>query len=153
MTRTTVPTTHAEPSSGTAGPPTHVPQFAAAGALLEALAAQDFERLGDSLTATARLRALLPGRAAEWEGRDAITQQITRWFGDTESFDLVDATVGEVGGRVHLRWRLRLQAERLGPGSFVVEQQVYADSDLAQRGRLDRLDLLCTGYRPDHGDG
>ena len=132
---------------------TQTPQFAAAAALLEALADQDFPRLAQALTQGARLRALLPGGVRQWEGRDTVARQLEVWFGDTTAFDLVDATVGEVGGRVHLRWRLRLQADRLGPGSFVVEQQVYADADRDQAGRLDRLDLLCTGYRPDHADG
>ncbi len=131
---------------------TQTPQLAAAGALLEALADQDFPRLGQALTGDARLRALLPSGVREWQGRDTIAQQLATWFGDTTAFDLVDATVGEVGGRVHLRWRLRLQADRLGAGTFVVEQQVYADTDRDQDGRLDRLDLLCTGYRPDHAD-
>lgn len=129
------------------------PQFAAAGAFLEALADQDFARLGLSLTEDARLRALLPSAVRELEGRARIAQQLAAWFGDTTDFELVDATVGEVGGRVHLRWRLRLRADRLGPGSHVVEQQVYADADRDRAGRLDRLDLLCTGFRPDRADG
>src|SRR5262249_34222803 len=65
-------------------------------------------------------------------------------------FQPVETTVGEVGGRLHLRWRLRLKAERLGAGWFVVEQQAYADTDEA--GRIDRLDPLCTGYPPEDGD-
>jgi hypothetical protein len=52
---------------------------------------------------------------------------------------------------LHLRWRLRLQAERLGPGWCTVEQQAYADTD--GDGRIARLDLLCTGYRPEGTDG
>jgi hypothetical protein len=48
---------------------------------------------------------------------------------------------------LHLHWRLRLRAERLGAGWFTVEQQVYADTDGS--GRIVRLDLLCTGYRPE----
>jgi hypothetical protein len=73
------------------------------------------------------------------------------WFGDTGDFDLVEATVGEVGGRLRLRWRLRLRAERLGPGWFTVEQQAYAGT--AEDGRIARLDLLCTGYRPEGSNG
>ena len=62
----------------------------------------------------------------------------------------MEATVGEVGGRLRLHWRLRLQAERLGTGWFTVEQQAYADA--TDGGRIARLDLLCTGYRPEPGD-
>ena len=131
------------------GAATAVPQFALAGVFLEGLSAQDFARLGDALAADACLRALLPSGLREWAGADAIADRFARWFGDTQDFDLVEATVGEVGGRLHLHWRVRLQAERLGAGWFIVEQQVYADTDGG--GRIARLDLLCTGYRPEGG--
>ena len=127
-----------------------VPAFALAGLFLEGLAAQDFTRLGDALTADARLRALLPKGLREWTGAEAIAGAFARWFGDTEDFELVEATVGEVGGRLHMHWRVRLQAERLGTGWFTVEQQAYADTD--NGGRIVQLDLLCTGYRPEGDD-
>ncbi len=124
-----------------------MPQSALAGSFLEGLAAQDFARLGDALAADACLRALLPSGLREWAGADAIAHRFARWFGGTEDFDLVEAAVGEVGGRLHLRWRLRLRAERLGTGWFTVEQQGYADT--GEDGRITRLDLVCTGYRPE----
>ncbi len=127
-----------------------VPQFARAGSLLEGLAAQDFAQLGSALAADARLRALLPPGLREWTGAQVIADQFASWFGDTQDFDLVEATVGEVGGRLHLHWRLRLRAERLGTGWFTVEQQAYADTDGG--GRIAQLDLLCTGYRPEGDD-
>ena len=125
------------------------PQFALAGSFLEGLAAQDFTKLSGALAPGVRLRALLPPGLMEWAGAEVIAGRFARWFGDTEDFELLEATVGEVGGRLHLHWRLRLRAERLGAGWFTVEQQVYADTD--ESGRLARLDLLCTGYRPEGG--
>ncbi|HEU5391652.1 MAG TPA: hypothetical protein VFV73_37705 [Streptosporangiaceae bacterium] len=127
------------------------PEFALAGAFLESLATQDFAGLGGALTAGTRLRALLPAGLRERTGAEAITGVFTHWFGDTEDFGLVEATVGEVGGRLRLHWRLRLRAERLGRGWFTVEQQAYADTD--ESGRIARLDLLCTGYRPGDRHG
>jgi hypothetical protein len=114
---------------------------------VEGLAAQDFSRLGAALAPGATLRALLPGGPREWAGAEVVAERFASWFGDTEAFDFVDATVGEVAGRLYLRWRLRLQAERLGAGWFTVEQQAYADT--ADNGQIARLDLLCTGYRPE----
>ncbi len=128
-----------------------LPESAAAGSLLEGLAAQDFTRLGGALAADARLRALLPSGLMEWTGAEAIAHRFARWFGDTEDFELVEAAVGEVGGRLHLNWRLRLRAGRLGAGWFTVGQQAYADTD--ESGRIAQLDLLCTGYLPEGGHG
>ncbi len=127
-----------------------VPAFARAGSFLEGLAVQDFAGLGGALDAGARLRALVPSGPFERTGAEAIAGQFARWFGSTENFELVEATVGEVGGRLWLRWRVRLRAERLGAGWFTVEQQAYADA--GEDGRITRLDLLCTGYCPEGGD-
>src|SRR5258707_1220888 len=102
------------------GAATGVPQSAVAGSFLEGLAAQDFARIGGALPADARLRALLPSGPREWAGAEAIADRFARWFGGTEDFELVEAAVGEVGGRLHLHWRLRLRAERLGAGWFTV---------------------------------
>jgi hypothetical protein len=123
------------------------PKSASAGSFVQGLAAQDFAELGGALAARACMRALLPSGLREWAGAEAIADRFARWFGDTEDFELMEATVGEVGGRLHLHWRLRLRAERLGNGWFTVEQQAYADTD--ESGRIARLDLLCTGYRPE----
>jgi hypothetical protein len=128
-----------------------VPQFALAGSFLEGLAAQDFGRVGKVLAADVKLRALLPRGLREWTGAETIAAVFATWFGDSEDFELLEAGVGEVGGRLHLHWRLRLQAERLGPGWFTVEQQAYADAGVG--GRIGRLDLLCTGYRSENSNG
>jgi len=132
------------------GAATAAPRFAPAGLFLESLAAQDFARLGDALTADARLRALLPGGPGEWTGAEAIAAQFARWFGDTEDFEFADAGIGEIGDRLHMHWRLRLRAERLGAGWFTVGQQAYAKT--SDGGRIARLDLLCTGYRREDDD-
>src|SRR5215831_7194890 len=126
-----------------------VPQSGCASAFLDSLAAQDFARLGGTLAADARMRALLPAGPGEWTGADAIAHRFDRWFGGTEDFDLVEAGAGPVGDRLHLHWQVRLRAERLGAGWFIVEQQAYADT--GEDGRLARLDLLCTGYRSEAG--
>jgi len=122
---------------------------ASAGSFVAGLAAQDFAQLRGGLAAGACLRALLPSGLWEWAGAEAIAHRFARWFGDTEDFEFIEGAVGEVGGRLHLHWKLRLRARRLGPGWFTVEQHAYADTD--ESGRITRLDLLCTGYRPEAG--
>ncbi len=124
-----------------------VPEPAVAESFVRGLAAQDFAELGGALAADACLRALLPSGLRQWAGSETIADRFARWFGDTTAFELVEAAVGEFGGLLHLHWRLRLQAERLGPGWFTVEQQAYADTD--ESGRIAGLDLLCTGFRSE----
>jgi hypothetical protein len=148
LARTNGSMTTTAPGHGAA---TAVPRFALAGSFLEGLAAQDFGQLGDALTADAHLRALLPSGLREWTGAEVIADRFAGWFGDTEDFELVNATIGEVGGRLHLHWRLRLRAARLAVGWFTVEQHAYADT--GDGGRIARLDLLCTGYRPENKNG
>jgi hypothetical protein len=80
----------------------------------------------------------------ECDGADQVKATFTAWFGDVDEFELVDATVAKVGPRLHMRWRVRVKAERLGEGWFVVEQQAYADTDHDRRIRS--LSLLCSGY-------
>jgi hypothetical protein len=116
-----------------------------AGAFLEGLAAQDFSRIAATLDDDAHLTALVPSGFKQWHGPDQIGATFRRWFGDVDEFDLVDASVGKVGQRLHLRWRARVQAPaRFGVGCFVVEQQVYADT--GPDGRLAQLFLLCSGF-------
>jgi len=125
-------------------------RLAAPGAFVAGLVAQDFVRLGGALAPDAHLRALLPAGLREWTGADVIADRFAGWFGETERFDGLESAVAEVGGRVHLRWRLRLEAERLGPGAYVVEQVGYADVDA--RGRIAGLDLVCTGFLRERSD-
>jgi hypothetical protein len=127
-----------------------MPRSECASAFLDSLVAQDFARLGGTLAADARLRALLRSGPHEWAGAEVIADRFASWFGGTEDFELVEAAVGTVGDRLHLHWQLRLRAERLGAGWFIVAQQAYADTDTD--GRLARLDLLCTGYRSEGGN-
>lgn len=124
---------------------------AAASAFVDALAAQEFPRLAEALAPDVRLRALLPGGPRQWSGVEAVADRFARWFGDTEEHEAQDRTVEEVLGRIHLRWRFRLQAARLGAGWFVVEQLAYADA--GDDGLITSLDLVCSGYLPERCGG
>jgi ketosteroid isomerase-like protein len=129
--------------------PTPVEQLslAVAGRLIDGLAARDFDAVVDTLAPDVRFRALLPLRVLDLGGRNEVRSTLDAWFGAAGRWEMVEAVVGEVGGRVHLRWRLRLTNPDRGPGTFLVEQQVYADA--SPDGRLCDVALLCTGYRPE----
>jgi hypothetical protein len=121
--------------------------LAVAGRFIDGLANRDFDAVVGALTDDVAFRALLPRRVLDLHGRDAVRSTFDTWFGGAERWELAEAVVGEVGGRIHLRWRLRLTNPDIGPGTFLVEQLVYADA--GPDGRLRDVALLCTGFRPD----
>jgi hypothetical protein len=123
------------------------PRWSVGGIFLEALANRDFRRLGTTLGPNVRFRALLPPGPMEWQGPGAVTAAFHSWFGEPTEFELVDATVGEVGHRLHLSWRLRSDRHRsgIGEGWHVIEQQAYADAS----DTIASLELLCFGFQPE----
>jgi hypothetical protein len=135
-------------TSGRPAAPTSDEQLslAVAARFIDGLAARDFDAVVDTLADDVTFRALLPRRVLDLEGRVAVRAILDTWFGRAHRWELVEAVVGEVGGRLHLRWRVRLTNPALGPGPFLVEQQVYADA--GSDGRLKDVALLCTGFRP-----
>jgi SnoaL-like domain len=132
--------------------PNHHPaaRWSVGGVFVEALANRDYARLATTLSSKVRFRAILPPGPMDWEGPDQVADTFSSWFGSAYDFELVDATVGEVGGRLHLSWRLRVRPAPfgIGDGWHVIEQHVYADATET----IDALDLLCSGFRPDRAN-
>jgi hypothetical protein len=122
-------------------------RWSVGGIFLEALATRDYERMATTLGPTIRFRALLPRGATQWEGPESVTDAFRSWFGAADDFELVDATVGEIGGRLFLSWRIRLRPAPFGKGEnwHVIEQHGYADAT----DSIETLDLLCSGFHPD----
>jgi SnoaL-like domain len=122
--------------------------LAVAGRFIDGLAVRDFDAVVDTLTDDVSFRALLPHRFLELGGRPAVRSTLDAWFGGAHRWEMIEAVVGEVGGRIHIRWRLRLTNPDVGPGTFLVEQQVYADC--GSDSRICDVALLCSGYRPEY---
>lgn len=135
------------PCSPTTQPSEEAAGFALAGRFIDGIAARDFDAVAGTLTDDVAFRALLPRRVVELVGRSEARAMFDTWFGAAERWELVEAVIGEVGGRIHLRWRVRLTNLKVGPGTFVVEQQMYADPGVD--GRLRNIALLCTGFLPE----
>ena len=139
-TMTTSPGPAAETETSTAT------RWSVGGLLLEAVAARDFTQMVDCFEPAATMRALLPSGLFECEGAAQIVDKMQSWFGAAEEFEVVDGTVGEVGGRVHVAWRLRLRPTPRGDATWhVIEQQAY----LRTSERIDAIDVLCSGFQPD----
>ena len=125
-------------------PPTT--RWSVGGLLLEALASRDFALMSDCFAPSATMRALLPRGPAEFQGAAQIVDAFRGWFGGAEGFEVLDGTVGEVGSRLHLAWRLRVRPTPRGDdGWHVIEQQAYVRAG----ERIDDVDLLCSGFVPE----
>jgi hypothetical protein len=123
-------------------PPTN---WSVGGLFLEALAQRDFAQMGECFEAEATMRALLPYGPDEFQGAPQIVSAFRRWFGGAEDFEVLDGSVGDVGDRLHVSWRLRVRPTPMGDDDWhVIEQQAY----LQAGKRIDTLDLLCSGFMP-----
>lgn len=124
-----------------------VARWSVGGVFLEALANRDYTRMAAALEPAVRFRAMVPPGVMDVSGPDAVTDAFSSWFGSAEDFEVVDATVGEVGGRLHLSWRLRLRPAPfgIGDGWHVIEQHAYVDAG----DTIEALDLLCSGFHAE----
>lgn len=126
-------------------------RWSVGGVFLEAFAGRDYQQMATTLSGDVSFRAMVPRGPISSNGSADVVGVFTSWFGDAEDFELIDAAVGEVGGRLHLSWRLRVRPAPfgIGDGWHVVEQHVFADATET----LDSIDLLCSGFRPERVTG
>ncbi len=100
-------------------------------AFLRTLLARDFKKLGALLDPNVKFRALLPPGSFEWSGPAAVIENLSRWFGAAEDFEVLDSQVEEVNGRLRLAYKFRLRPHPFNPGSgwHVIEQQLFCDGE------------------------
>ena len=129
---------------------TLAPRWSVGGLVVEALARRDFAALARCLGPGVRMRALLPGRVAEFTGPQEVAGWFAGVFGGPDDFELADGTVGEIGPRLYLRWRVSLTPAETGGVagaaaiSRLAEQHVFAMT--GTDGLISALDLLCSGF-------
>lgn len=116
-----------------------------AGLLIDALARRDFAALADCLDPAVRFRALVPRGAFELTGATATAERFETWFGGDDRYEILDASVGQVGDRPYLRWRIRMWSADRPASPRVVEQHVFATGV----HRIETLDLLCSGFHAE----
>jgi hypothetical protein len=139
-----VPNTNDTVDDPTTGAPA---RWSIAGMFLEGLTTRDYERLAATLHQEVRFRALLPPGPSEWHGRADTADVFRSWFGESRRFEVVDATVGEIAGRLQMTWRIRLRPApfEIGAGWHIIEQHAFADV----HETIEALDLVCSGFRPE----
>ena len=119
------------------------PGWSAAGLFLDAFARRDFAALSACLDPDVRFRALVPPAAIAAIGAADAAGHFRRWFGGNDSFEIVDASIGQIGNRMYLRWRVRMASVSDPSAARVVEQHAFAT--LGEH--IESLDLLCSGFQ------
>ena len=115
-----------------------------AGLLLDALTRRNFEAMQAVLDDDVRFRALVPSGPFQLDTAEAAAARFRSWFGGEDEFDVLDASVGEVGSRLYARWRVRMCPPGRPGESRVAEQHVFTTGTT----RIASIDLLCSGFHP-----
>ena len=112
--------------------------------LIDALAAQDFERAERCFAPDVDFHAVVPGAGSfrERSGAAETANQLRLWLGDADPLELLDSSVEPVADKVRLSYRFAAFEDEQW---HVVEQQAYAV--VGERG-IEKLDLACSGFRP-----
>lgn len=118
------------------------------GALVNALADRDFEGLRAVIADDVRFRLLLPKGPQAHSGVAETVEAFVSWYGDVDELHLESSSVETVADRLVLMYRFRLHD---ADGWQVIEQHLVADD--APDGRLEKIDLLCSGFLAVAGPG
>ena len=116
-----------------------------AGLFLDALAHRDFPAMASCLHPDIRFRALVPPGPFEAAGVADAMSRFRRWFDGDDDFEVVDASIGQVGTCLYLRWRVRMRSAGESDSHRLVEQHAFATAG----ERIESLDLLCSGFHSE----
>ena len=110
--------------------------------LVAGIAAQDEAAIAACFATDAAFRALIPPGLRERTGAAPTASLIASWFRDSTELDLVDQHADEVGDRMLIRYRF-VGVE--GGQPYIVEQHL---SCVISNDKIQRADMLCSGFRP-----
>ena len=116
---------------------------AAVGArFVAALARQDWAELESCFAADVAFRALIPRGLREARDSASAAGYLRQWFGDATELHLAASDVPPVQDRLGISYRFRAREDKW----YIVEQQAYCD---VAEGHVTRMDVLCSGFRPE----
>ena len=110
--------------------------------LVAGIAAQDEAAIAACFAADAAFRALIPPGLRERSGAALTASLIASWFKDSTELELVDQHAEVVGDRMQISYRFVGVEEG---EAYIVEQHL---SCIVGNERIQRADLLCSGFRP-----
>lgn len=112
---------------------------------LGALARRAFPEVADTLAPNVWMRAMLVREIREAHDVAATIALLEEWFAAAESFEIRELEHATVEGRQRLRWQFVLRPAWAPGTPHRIEQVGYA---AIHRGRISRLDVVCTGFHP-----
>lgn len=111
--------------------------------LVDALVGRNFDRMEALMAPAIFFHALIPpGTRCSNESAGA-RRAFEGWFGQCEDVELVSSAFGTVGDRRSANYTLHFVEDGK---RYVCQQQIYANVSAA--GQIERIDLLCSGFRP-----
>ena len=113
------------------------------GVFLDALTRRDFDGMRACLDPDVRFRALVPHGLLEFTGSDETVGWFRELFADKATYDVLDASIGQIGTRMYMQWRLQTTSPNAPCRLAVVEQHAFATGGT----RIETLDLLCSGFQ------
>jgi hypothetical protein len=114
--------------------------------LVAALARQAWQELAACFDDAVQFRALIPSGLRAADDRASATSYFQKWFGDADELILLTSLVQPMHDRLHITYQFRAHEDQW----YIVEQQAYC---IVQDGHIKRIDLLCSGFRPEITQG
>ncbi len=109
---------------------------------VRALAGRDWNGLRDVLEPSIQFRALVPRGLREASTSADASGLFRGWFGKADALELESFAVEPLLDTLRVSYRLRLHEDRW----YRVEQQAFC---VVSGDRIQRMDLLCSGFRPE----
>ena len=116
---------------------------AVCGALLDAIAERDFERIEECFAPDAALRVLTPGPLREFQGAPEAAGRYRYWLEPLEGYELLDGDVEEIADRFRVRYLFRGRDPEKG-----WQLNEHTGYGKLESGRISALNVTCTGFRP-----
>jgi TusA-related sulfurtransferase len=109
---------------------------------IRAITEGELERLESYCRPEVVSHLLTPWRHMNFETVTDLVAKYRQWFGECSEFQVEHSRVEQVGERLGISYRFRLQEQG---GWYVVEQQLFCTM---QGGWVTHLHLLCSGFHP-----
>ena len=113
--------------------------------LVAGISAQDASAISALFADDVQFRALTPPGLRERSSAEETGALIAGWYADSVVLDHLDTWAAEIGDRLHISYRFS-GVEEGEP--YVVQQHLFCV--VRDDGRIERADLLCSGFRPPH---